>query len=271
MSRVKVGDVVSVAKRGIGRGVETFWYMNPNFVSGKVLEIFGDDGEYANVEVTPGGTYWSVWTESLTVVTAESKFKAGDRVRVANVRTNRAALGMEGTVSYVRAGGFIDVLFDSDTYGWSYGWRAENLEHIECVPRKIEFDDVKVGDLIRATRIDGENSYVKTLRVVKRSPRNSNMSSEGGLEAVMLWQHETEGNRVNATIELLDRPEKAVLKVGDVVGPDALYEVDTKVVVRYVDNWGEVVLAVIHETPTDLVGWDSRTKFEIIHIEKESA
>lgn len=211
---------------------------------------------------------------------SEVKFEVGDRVRVANVRTNHAALGMEGTVSYVRAGGFIDVLFDSDTYGWSYGWRAENLEYIESVPRKIEFDDVKVGDLIRATRIDGENSYVKTLRVVKRSPRNSNMSSEGGLEAVMLWQHETEGKRVNATIELLDRPVVPVLKVGDVVGPDALYEVDTQVVVRYVGDTGEASLGVVVPGEDEIVFPDARlslggirrqARYEIIHIEEESA
>lgn len=218
--------------------------------------------------------------------------KVGDLVFVKSAKETRNSTAMfwrvhpdftQGTVIDIRDGySFRYVTVDIPGRN-EFTFAEDEVVVYDSSPRKIEFDDVQIGDLIRATRVDGENSYVKTFRVVKRSPANINVSSEGGLEAVMLWQHETEGNRVNATIELLDRPvavEKPVLKVGDVVEPDALYEVDTAVVVRYVDETGEVSLGVVVPGEDEIVFPDARvslggilrqSRYEIMYIEKESA
>lgn len=220
MSRIKVGDIVTVKSALLGKGTRTFWYVNQNFTTGKVLAVYGDSDEFANVEVHPGDGGWALWSEDLRVESSE---------------------------------------------------------------KTIEFKDVQIGDLIRATRVAGEDSYVKTLRVVKRSPQNSTLVSEGGLEAVMLWQHETEGNRINATIELLDRhvvEPKRVFSVGDVVSADDLAEVDVEVVVRYADVTGAISLGVVVPGSDEIVFPDARmslggitrqTRYEIVYVEEENA
>lgn len=117
---------------------------------------------------------------------------------------------VEATVVQPRIDGDGDILVDVPNYASIYV-QAANTREIPVEPTKIAFDDIKVGDKIRASDVgvhEGYTSHYVFDGVTVEKVLPGEVFGSGGV---------TFRNYMSYTYELISRPERGPIKVGDKV------------------------------------------------------